>query len=422
MREYTSTQVWCTQFCVLLVLLIHLLCSDATLVTCGNGRIDALEICDDGNVINNDGCSSLCSLEPGYMCHSSVRHHDNPLRRGYMVQWSGNTTSRVLTQLTTPESCAGDAICPYDIWQAHLWNSLYTPNTGSNQAIIVPEQGYYCRRFCEDTFPAPFGYEFKDGCNPTPISQCARGLSSCDSNAYCLEEQGVIGHTCRCDADFFVSGASGTNCDRSGIELALNLTAESRDKSEADLRLSISAARDVLIHHLFMLGYIKNTSSTPTLVLEGVADYPVEMVDTATSQGNSIWRIILRIPRDHASVPMFETGALFREYDVLSAIFMSTEFRIQEAYRCGNDRERTCGHDLDCIGAEGDHVKCLRVADAVVRFRSTGGTTSPLSVKASGFGSSIVSVDYDASYSAFRVRIRYAQTLMTCMQNRLLYM
>jgi cysteine-rich repeat protein len=36
--------------------------------TCGDGTIDLLEICDDGNTTASDGCSASCDVEPGYTC------------------------------------------------------------------------------------------------------------------------------------------------------------------------------------------------------------------------------------------------------------------------------------------------------------------------------------------------------------------
>lgn len=36
--------------------------------SCGNKRIDTGETCDDGNVINGDGCSSLCIIEMNFYC------------------------------------------------------------------------------------------------------------------------------------------------------------------------------------------------------------------------------------------------------------------------------------------------------------------------------------------------------------------
>jgi fibro-slime domain-containing protein len=35
---------------------------------CGSGTIDGIEACDDGNVKDGDGCSSTCTVEPGWTC------------------------------------------------------------------------------------------------------------------------------------------------------------------------------------------------------------------------------------------------------------------------------------------------------------------------------------------------------------------
>jgi cysteine-rich repeat protein len=35
---------------------------------CGDGRNAGYFACDDGNVLNGDGCSSSCSLEKGFVC------------------------------------------------------------------------------------------------------------------------------------------------------------------------------------------------------------------------------------------------------------------------------------------------------------------------------------------------------------------
>ena len=38
---------------------------------CGNGQLDGSEQCDDGNVFNNDGCSSDCQIEGGWECQGT---------------------------------------------------------------------------------------------------------------------------------------------------------------------------------------------------------------------------------------------------------------------------------------------------------------------------------------------------------------
>jgi cysteine-rich repeat protein len=35
---------------------------------CGNGRLDPIETCDDGNTDPGDGCSDICGIEPGFHC------------------------------------------------------------------------------------------------------------------------------------------------------------------------------------------------------------------------------------------------------------------------------------------------------------------------------------------------------------------
>ena len=40
--------------------------------TCGNGRRDGVEACDDGNLIPNDGCSFNCAVEAGWRCEGTV--------------------------------------------------------------------------------------------------------------------------------------------------------------------------------------------------------------------------------------------------------------------------------------------------------------------------------------------------------------
>lgn len=37
-------------------------------LTRGNGVIDDIEECDDGNIFNGDGCSADMTVEPGYVC------------------------------------------------------------------------------------------------------------------------------------------------------------------------------------------------------------------------------------------------------------------------------------------------------------------------------------------------------------------
>lgn len=35
---------------------------------CGNGTVEGIEVCDDGNTVNGDGCDNQCALEATYTC------------------------------------------------------------------------------------------------------------------------------------------------------------------------------------------------------------------------------------------------------------------------------------------------------------------------------------------------------------------
>ena len=40
---------------------------------CGNGALEPGEECDDGNLINGDGCNSNCSVEANYRCFNGSK-------------------------------------------------------------------------------------------------------------------------------------------------------------------------------------------------------------------------------------------------------------------------------------------------------------------------------------------------------------
>jgi cysteine-rich repeat protein len=41
---------------------------NCTSTGCGNGILTSPEVCDDGNLTNGDGCASSCAIEPGFAC------------------------------------------------------------------------------------------------------------------------------------------------------------------------------------------------------------------------------------------------------------------------------------------------------------------------------------------------------------------
>ncbi|MGB7811457.1 MAG: DUF4215 domain-containing protein [Polyangia bacterium] len=46
--------------------------------TCGNGSLESGEECDDGNLVSGDGCSSTCQIEPGFACTTQTNSDTQP--------------------------------------------------------------------------------------------------------------------------------------------------------------------------------------------------------------------------------------------------------------------------------------------------------------------------------------------------------
>eukprot|EP00960_Hanusia_phi_P059167 764091-Hanusia_phi.AAC.2 len=76
--------------------------TDAILVSvCGNGQIEGFEMCDDGNLIDGDGCDSICQREAGWTC----RIQQNPSS-------TDNATTSVCSDIN--ECLHPDVVCsPY---------------------------------------------------------------------------------------------------------------------------------------------------------------------------------------------------------------------------------------------------------------------------------------------------------------------
>ncbi|MFO0552401.1 MAG: DUF4215 domain-containing protein [Polyangiaceae bacterium] len=55
---------------------------------CGDGTVNFNETCDDGNVVDGDGCSAQCSIEPGFNCHEPNR----PVWRAAPTRTSSRST------------------------------------------------------------------------------------------------------------------------------------------------------------------------------------------------------------------------------------------------------------------------------------------------------------------------------------------
>lgn len=162
---------------------------------CGDGIIDADEVCDDGNVQPGDGCSSLCALEVAFSCDGepSVCVDIDECERGTddcHVDAVCNNTPGGFTCSCKP-GFSGDGSTCTNIDECELDDSPCGPN-----AVCVDTVGsYLCT--CEDGFDG-------DGSTCTDIDECQTDVHTCDANATCGDVDG--GYTCTCNAGFVGDG------------------------------------------------------------------------------------------------------------------------------------------------------------------------------------------------------------------------
>ena len=56
--------------------------TQACTATCGDGNLDPGEDCDDGNLVDNDGCSSKCKIEGGFSCPTTTNQDSTTCQNG----------------------------------------------------------------------------------------------------------------------------------------------------------------------------------------------------------------------------------------------------------------------------------------------------------------------------------------------------
>lgn len=113
--------------------------------TCGDSRLDARELCDDGNAEDGDGCSASCRVEWGHSCSEPVPGAEAIADGGFeggVPGWTETTSwARPSTCDPETENCPGAMALEGDGWaQLGYYTSAETPGKASlAQSITVPE-------------------------------------------------------------------------------------------------------------------------------------------------------------------------------------------------------------------------------------------------------------------------------------------
>jgi len=113
---------------------------------CGNGTVDAGEVCDDGNDVDIDGCTASCLLGDGASC-------TNPRQCRSLICKEG---------VCTP--CVSDTECPDDMACVEGACSAFNPADPDGDGIVVLADGYKIAaslfsQLGSDLLPANLSYE-----------------------------------------------------------------------------------------------------------------------------------------------------------------------------------------------------------------------------------------------------------------------
>jgi len=184
--------------------------------TCGNGVLEGVERCDDGNTDANDGCNATCKVESGWGCTQSEPSHCDPIcGDGLVLGVEAKAGGCDDKNKQNTDGCDGS--CQVEAGYVCAGVPSVCAKTCGNGKLDVNEN-------CDDS-NAVAG----DGCsacavesgfscdNATPPSKCAdvdeckSTVSPCDAHATCANSVG--GYTCTCSAGYSGTGKTCADVD-----------------------------------------------------------------------------------------------------------------------------------------------------------------------------------------------------------------
>ena len=382
--RHSNTQI----VCLLLVFSMNVLTAQDTTrpAICGDLVINVEgETCDDGNIEDGDGCSATCTLETGYMCYGSMR------------------TDPLITPAS--ESCTGADICEQATqeWSPFLY-------AYKNDDTPPPVAGWYCKGYCE-SFPVVDGYEMNTDCQLQDINECQRGTASCAQEAYCENkvpaEFNGAGYRCFCDPQYFTSAVEGASCSDSGVEIVIVVASMIPVDDPQD---ELVLLRDQMIVSMVQEGTYITGDITAEAIMEGVEKYPVEVLGYTGTQegfeGRNLYQMKIRLPIANANVEAFSAIPFLEgDSDMKNTLEIMGQFNVYTRSVCGNDKDRSCTTDGDCLsGGVCVHGK----PDVDLAVLTAGGSSAPIQTSSSGF--ELIYVAYDPVQAGWNARVRYDTT------------
>lgn len=107
---------------------------------CGNGVLDEGEVCDDGNAVNEDGCTNTCQVESGWSCTDPTAPstiNDHSFEAGTPNPYWDEASVQFGSPLCNPMDCYVDRAVDGD-WYAWFGGSYLPEESSLGQSITVP--------------------------------------------------------------------------------------------------------------------------------------------------------------------------------------------------------------------------------------------------------------------------------------------
>jgi len=141
---------------------------------CGDAVVGVSEQCDDGNLINGDGCSSTCQIEAGMSCVGSPSVCTVASSCTAGNYWNGTSCINASAGYAVP-SAGANAQTPCTV-------GYYQPNTGSTSCLPAPAGSYVNVAAATTAIACPAG-EYQPNtnstsCLPVPSGSFASGGSA----------------------------------------------------------------------------------------------------------------------------------------------------------------------------------------------------------------------------------------------------
>jgi len=108
---------------------------------CGNGALDAGEVCDDGNAVNEDGCTNTCQVEAGWACTDPTAEapvNDHSFEAGRPNPHWDEASLNFGSPICDPDSCLQEAAQDGE-WYVWFGGSYLPEESSVGQSITIPE-------------------------------------------------------------------------------------------------------------------------------------------------------------------------------------------------------------------------------------------------------------------------------------------